>query len=204
MLLLLQQNLLLGDDPSLVNVPDVVGQTQAAGTATLTGDGFVVAVVTANSSSVPAGTIIGQSPTAGSSELLGSTVTITVSLGDGGGGWWPDWHHARGQRDKKKREQEEREAEAKLIQDELDRNIYLAQRKLEAEEAERTDLARLQALADTYAGQRLDGLPKSARVAILNAQDARTRNSLEQMRRVIEQSEDEEMFALQVALLLVN
>lgn len=65
-----------------VLVPDVVGNTQAAGTATLQGAGFVVSVTTAYSSVVPAGTIISQNPVGGSFALPGSTVAIVVSLGD--------------------------------------------------------------------------------------------------------------------------
>lgn len=81
MLLLLQQNMLLGEAPVLVEVPNVVGETQAAGTATLEGVAFVVAVQTAYSSTVAAGLIIEQSPAAGIEAVEGSTVTITVSLG---------------------------------------------------------------------------------------------------------------------------
>lgn len=81
MLLLLQQNMLLGEAATLVEVPDVVGQTQANGTTTLETALFVVAVQTGYSNAVPAGSIISQSPTAGSMALEGSTVTITVSLG---------------------------------------------------------------------------------------------------------------------------
>lgn len=87
-----------------IEVPDVVGETQAAGTATLEGDGFVVSVETAYSPTIDAGLIISQSPTGGSFAAPGSTITITVSLGaaplfDGGGaasflsyGWpWKTW-----------------------------------------------------------------------------------------------------------------
>lgn len=81
MLLVLQQNMLLGEAADLVTVPDVVGDSQAAGTLELETALFVVAVQTAYSSTVAAGTIISQSPTAGSEALEGSTVTITVSLG---------------------------------------------------------------------------------------------------------------------------
>jgi hypothetical protein len=82
MLLLLQQNLgFAWGEVAQVVVPDVVGETQAAGTATLEGDGFVVAVTTAYSSLVAAGLIISQVPTGGASAASGSTVTITVSLG---------------------------------------------------------------------------------------------------------------------------
>jgi PASTA domain len=75
--------ILAGTGEAPVTVPDVVGQTQAVGTATLEGDGFVVVVVTAASSSVPAGTIISQAPEGGSLALSGATVTITVSTGEG-------------------------------------------------------------------------------------------------------------------------
>lgn len=69
-----------GTEP--VVVPDVVGQTQADGTLTLEGAGFVVVVVTAASSAVPAGSIISQAPAGGTEAAPGSTVTITVSTGE--------------------------------------------------------------------------------------------------------------------------
>jgi hypothetical protein len=65
-----------------VTVPDVVGQSQASATAEIEGVGLVVAVVTAHSSTVPAGDVISQSPIAGSEVSAGATVTITVSLGE--------------------------------------------------------------------------------------------------------------------------
>src|SRR5688572_26297197 len=65
-----------------VEVPDVVGETQAAGTATLEGDGFTVIVATAYSSTAPVGEIISLQPTAGTLATAGSSVTITVSLGE--------------------------------------------------------------------------------------------------------------------------
>lgn len=65
-----------------VTVPDVVGQTQAAGTSALQAVLFVVAVQTAYSSVVPAGLIISQVPVGGVDYPQGGTVTITVSLGE--------------------------------------------------------------------------------------------------------------------------
>lgn len=81
MLLPLLLNNLLESGAPTATVPDVVGDTQAAGTAEIEAEGFAVAVDTAYSSTVAAGLIISQSPTAGSTALVGSTVTITVSLG---------------------------------------------------------------------------------------------------------------------------
>lgn len=85
MLLALQLNNLLGDGPTLVPVPDVVGQSQASATAELEGVLFVVAVNNAYSSTVAAGLVIEQSPQAGVEAIEGSTVTITVSLGEASG-----------------------------------------------------------------------------------------------------------------------
>lgn len=65
-----------------VTVPDVVGQTQAEATAALQAAGFVVAVVTAASSTVPIGAVISQAPTGGAEGTAGATVTITVSTGE--------------------------------------------------------------------------------------------------------------------------
>jgi hypothetical protein len=70
-----------GQAAVLVEVPDVVGETQAAGTTTLETALFVVSVTTDYSSSVAAGLIISQSPVGGSFAAQGSTVGIVVSLG---------------------------------------------------------------------------------------------------------------------------
>lgn len=85
MLLLLQQNMLLGEAPTLVEVPDVVGQSEASATAELEALLFVVEVQTAYSNTVPVGDVISQSPIAGVDALEGSTVIIIVSLGEAQG-----------------------------------------------------------------------------------------------------------------------
>ena len=64
-----------------VEVPDVVGETQAQATTDLEAVLFVVAVQTAYSASVAVGLVISQDPIGGSFAASGSTVTITVSLG---------------------------------------------------------------------------------------------------------------------------
>lgn len=189
-----------------VTVPNVVGNTQALGTATLQGSGFVVVVVTAASNSVPAGSISSQVPVGGSSANLGSVVTITVSLGDtqSSGGFWPDYELVQRQRRKRRREIEEAEAETQRLQDDTDREIAQLLHAQEQKDADRADLTRLQKLADQYATTAPSELPKLARIAILNANDARTRNALEQMQRVIEQSLLEEELAIQQVLLLLE
>ena len=85
-----------GQAAALVEVPDVVGQSQASGTTELETALFVVSVATAYSPTIAAGLIISQAPTAGSFAAEGSTVTITVSLGPEpvadepvGGHYWP-------------------------------------------------------------------------------------------------------------------
>lgn len=62
-------------------VPDVVGETQAAGTTELEAAGFVVSVSTDYSDSVAVGLIISQDPAGGTFAASGSTVEIVVSLG---------------------------------------------------------------------------------------------------------------------------
>ena len=65
-----------------VTVPNVVNQTQAAATTALTGAGLVVGAVTQQSSStVPAGSVSSQNPTAGVGVAAGSAVNLVVSTG---------------------------------------------------------------------------------------------------------------------------
>jgi hypothetical protein len=116
------------------------------------------------------------------------------------GGWWPDYGRVRDIRHRRRRELEELEREQQAIQDATDREIARFLREQEAKDAERADLARLQALADRYAGH-VPELPKEVSLAILNAQDARSRNALEQMRRVIEREMEAEEIAVLYLLL---
>ena len=68
--------------PPPVSVPAVVGQTQAAATAAITGAGLVLGTVSQTSSpTVPAGRVISQSPTAGTNLPPGSAVNLVVSTG---------------------------------------------------------------------------------------------------------------------------
>jgi serine/threonine-protein kinase len=63
-------------------VPPVASATSlAALEVSLRGAGFKVAEVTAYSGGVPAGDVVSVSPPAGTREVVGSTVTVTVSIG---------------------------------------------------------------------------------------------------------------------------
>lgn len=194
-----------------VTVPDVVGQTQAAGTATLEGDGFVVSVATAYSNVVAAGLIISQVPAGGGSAVSGSTVTITVSLGDApstesnAGGWEPFWLQAerhRIERERARRRQRQIEEETRDIEEAQAREIAKLLRLQEERDAERAELQRLQKLADEYSGKRL-GLPRDVSAALINAQVERTYSSLMQLQRLMVQAMEEEE-AMVVALLLLD
>jgi serine/threonine-protein kinase len=66
--------------PSSVDIPDVVGSTQAEAVQTLGEAGFVV-VIAQETSPTPAGEVVSQSPTGGVIAKSGSTVTISVSTG---------------------------------------------------------------------------------------------------------------------------
>jgi YVTN family beta-propeller protein len=70
-----------------VAVPNVTGQTQAAATSAITVAALVIGTVTQQSSStVSAGSVISQSPTAGTNVAGGSAVNLVVSSGPSGGG----------------------------------------------------------------------------------------------------------------------
>ena len=71
-----------GVPPATTTVPDVVGQTQAAASAAITGAGLTVGNITsANSATVPAGSVISESPAAGTTIVTGSPVALVVSAG---------------------------------------------------------------------------------------------------------------------------
>lgn len=75
-------NLVVSSGPQGVSVPNIVGQTQSAAQLAITGIGLTVgAVTTAPSTSVPAGSIISQTPTAGNVVPLGSAISFVVSSG---------------------------------------------------------------------------------------------------------------------------
>lgn len=62
-------------------VPNVVGQLQAAASATLAGAGFGTGTVTPVFYAAPVGQVISQSPSGGTSALLGQLVNLSVSQG---------------------------------------------------------------------------------------------------------------------------
>jgi beta-lactam-binding protein with PASTA domain len=70
---------LVSSGPQEVSVPEVSGESQAAATATLAAAGLKVTVVKREVSEPSAGTVISQSPSAGSSLSVGSQVTIVVA-----------------------------------------------------------------------------------------------------------------------------
>ena len=75
-------NIVVSTGPAQVNVPNVVGLTQAIATTTITGAGLILGTVTNQSSAtVPAGDVISQNPIAGTSVDEGSAVDIVVSTG---------------------------------------------------------------------------------------------------------------------------
>ena len=75
-------DLVVSSGPELVSVPNVVGMTQAAAEASITGAGLTVgSVTTAFSTTVPAGDVISQNPAAGASVPVGTAVDLVVSLG---------------------------------------------------------------------------------------------------------------------------
>jgi hypothetical protein len=77
-------NLVVSTGPAIVNVPNVVNQTQSAATATLTAPavGLVVGTVTqASHATIPSGSVISQNPVAGTPVPMRSAVNLVVSTG---------------------------------------------------------------------------------------------------------------------------
>jgi beta-lactam-binding protein with PASTA domain len=70
---------LVSSGPQEVSVPEVTNESQAAATATLAAAGLKVTVVKREVSEPSPGTVISQSPSAGSSLSVGEQVTIVVS-----------------------------------------------------------------------------------------------------------------------------
>jgi serine/threonine-protein kinase len=70
---------LVSSGPREVNVPDVTGEAQAAATATLAAAGLKVTSTKRETAEPTAGTVISQSPSAGSQLKLGGQVTLVVA-----------------------------------------------------------------------------------------------------------------------------
>src|SRR5262249_60296165 len=73
--------LVVSSGPPPVTVLNVVGQTQAAATAALTGQGLTVSVTFAPSTTVAGGLVISQTPAGASSVAGGSHVALVISQG---------------------------------------------------------------------------------------------------------------------------
>src|SRR5437762_9304449 len=71
-----------GTPPPTVLVPNVVGQTQAAATSAITSAGLTAGTVAQQSSTtVASGSVLGESPAAGTSVASGAAVNLVVSSG---------------------------------------------------------------------------------------------------------------------------
>jgi hypothetical protein len=210
MLALLIPGVGMGGGTAPVEVPDVVGETEAAGTATLEGEGFVVSVSTAYSSSVAAGLIISQDPEGGEFAASGSTVAIVVSLGpqdqpSGGWGFLNDFDLERRRRRAIARKRKELEEETEQIQDELDRAIAPELRKQEAIDEKRDSLNRLKELAKKHADIEA-ARQYSERVATAFARALAQGNfsAMEALDRELQRARDEEDFMVQAFMLLLD
>ncbi len=73
--------LTVSDGPQPVTVPEVTNQGKDAAAATLGGQGFQVATTDDFSDTVPAGSVISQTPAGNSTADHGSTVTLVISQG---------------------------------------------------------------------------------------------------------------------------
>lgn len=193
-------------DAELVEVPSVVGETEASATSSLEGDGFVVAVETAYSNVVEAGLVISQVPAGGEFANSGSTVVITVSRGpkpeedeSPTGGWlFMNMYEAELQR--RRREKEEREELERLtegIEDALDRSIARLLREQEAKDAKRAEMERLAKLAKQNADiQAARAYSERVAAAFQSALEKGNFSALERLDRELQRAREEEEFLL--------
>jgi beta-lactam-binding protein with PASTA domain len=70
--------LFMSTGPPQQKVPGVVGDTASAASSTLTAAGFTVNTSSQTTDSAPAGTVLSQDPSGGSTASAGSTVTIVI------------------------------------------------------------------------------------------------------------------------------
>jgi serine/threonine-protein kinase len=71
--------LLVSSGPAQVRVPDVLGESQTAAEAALTGAGLEVGTISTRVSTQSAGSVLAQSPSGGTSLPSGSRVSLTVA-----------------------------------------------------------------------------------------------------------------------------
>ena len=202
------------DEP--VEVPDVVGETQAAGTTELETALFVVSVATAYSDLVAEGLIISQSPEGGEFAASGSTVTITVSLGpepvvvsddQPTGGWLFLNLYEAEQRRRRKRDKERRELEEETdrIEDELDRAIAQELRKQEAIDEKRDNLNRLKEIAKKNADlEAVRAYSERVHTAFVRALAQENYSALEALDRELRRAQEEEDFMAQALMILLD
>lgn len=126
----------------------------------------------------------------------------TPAKSETGGGFWDYAMRHRAERDRARRRLLEIERETQDIDDSQTREIARLLRIQAEKQAEQVELQRLQSLADTYSGQRIN-LPRDVSAALINAQVERTRNSLLQLQREIAQMLEEEE-AMVIALLMLD
>ncbi len=105
----------------------------------------------------------------------------------------------RREKERRKRREKERERELADIELPTDRQIAELLDVQEAKDAERKDLARIQAIADSM--MREKHLPRPILAAVMKAHEERSRNALQQLERmVVQRMEEEEMAALMFLL----
>jgi hypothetical protein len=203
-------------EAATVEVPDVVGETQATGTTTLEAALFVVAVTTSYSASVAVGIIISQSPAGGSFAAEGATVTITVSLGprpndESPTGGWLFLNLYEGELQRRKaleRERKHLEEETEQIEDDLDRNIAQLLREQEAIDEKRDNLKRLAEIAkqnaNLEAARQYSERVAAAYVKAITEANASNLKALANLDKELQLAREEEEFLIMALLMLAE
>ncbi len=119
------------------------------------------------------------------------------------GGWIYLWQgELKRRKDDEEKRRKERER-ALAIKDKLDRELALAERKIESETARRAELARVNRIAAQYRRDIIATYPETER-ALTESLERQTFSTMERMEREINRAREEEEFLMQAAYILVN
>jgi len=126
----------------------------------------------------------------------------TVKQNTGGVWQWYDREQARRDNERKQRAQDKLDAQA--IKEKLDRELALAERAIEAEDARKAELARLNRLVSknqdfikSFGSERLD-------FVMAEALEKQTFSKMERLERELSLMREEEQFLLMAVQILVN
>ena len=130
---------------------------------------------------------------------------ITAEQNSGGyTSFWDDFERELNRRKKEEKRRLKRKKKARKIPDELTRQLYLAEREIEAEEARRAELARLNRLSAENRAF-VAGLKDGMELVLLAALERQSYSTMERLEReLLQAKKEEEEFLLMASQILLQ